>query len=199
MCSSDLTRFKLKARTSFITSLNLANYSEFGLIVGGLAVANGWLGRDWLLAIAVALSLSFVLAAPFNKMADIIFDKIRDPLKKLETDERHQDEESYALGDWQIGIVGMGRVGTGAYDYFTEKFGPVVIGIDFSIDTINRHLKEGRGVTLADVTDPDFWRKLPEARNHIKLIVLTMPNLDAQLYVVNKIKERGFKIGRAHV
>jgi predicted Kef-type K+ transport protein len=39
-----LTRMKVTARTSFFTSLRLANYSEFGLIagiVGGVAVANG--------------------------------------------------------------------------------------------------------------------------------------------------------------
>ncbi len=186
------TRFKLKARTSFITSLNLANYSEFGLIVGGLAVANGWLGRDWLLAIAVAMSISFVLASPCNKMADIFFDKIRNPLKKFETKDRHQDEKSYNSGIWQVGIVGMGRVGTGAYDYFTEKFGPVVIGIDFSIDTIDRHRKEGRDVSLADVTDPDFWRKLPKVGGKIKLMVLTIPNLESQIYVVSKLKDRGY-------
>jgi len=186
------TRFRLKARTSFITSMNLANYSEFGLIVGGLAVANGWLDRDWLLAIAVALSISFVLASPFNKMADIIFDRMRHSLKKFETVDRHPDEEAYEPGTWQIGVIGMGRVGVGAYEYFTEKFGPVVIGIDFSADTVDRHLEEGRQVAMADVTDPDFWRKLPEVGGNVKLMVLTMPNLESQLYVVSKMKERGY-------
>jgi len=187
------TRFKLKARTSFITSLNLANYSEFGLIVGGLAVANGWLERDWLLAIAVALSISFVLASPLNKMADILFDKMRDVLKKFETKDRHSDEEPYEPGTWQIGVIGMGRVGVGAYDYFTEKFGPVVVGIDFNAKAVDKNLEEGRQTALADVTDPDFWRKLPETKAGMKLLVLTMPNLKSQLYVVEKLKERGYE------
>ena len=186
------TRFKLKARTSFITSLNLANYSEFGLIVGGLAVANGWLERDWLLAIAVALSLSFVFASPFNRTADALFDKARHFLKKFQTEEYHPDEEPYEAGTWQIGIIGMGRVGAGAYDYFVDKFGPVVIGIDFSADTVDKHLETGRHVALADVTDPDFWRKLPETSGMVSLIVLTMPNLESQLYAIKKMKERGF-------
>ncbi|MGL1860932.1 MAG: cation:proton antiporter [Pseudodesulfovibrio sp.] len=187
------TRFDLKARTSFITTLNLSNYSEFGLIVGGLAVANGWLGRDWLLAIAVALSISFVLASPLNRLADTIFDRFRKPLRKLETENHHPDEEPYEAGTWQIAIVGMGRVGTGAYEYFVEKFGNVVIGVDFDAEAVDRHLEEGRQVALADVTNPDFWRKLPETGNMVKLIVLTMPNLDSQLFAAKMMKTRGFK------
>ena len=67
-----LTRFRLRARTSSLTSLSLANYSEFGLIVGTIAVANGWLTSDWLVVIAIALSMSFVMAAPINSAAQSI-------------------------------------------------------------------------------------------------------------------------------
>lgn len=186
------TRFRLRARTSLITSFNLANYSEFGLIVGVLAVNNGWLGRDWVLAIAIALSLSFVLASPFNRTADAIFNRWRRFLKIFQTTERHPDEEPYEAGTWQIIVIGMGRVGVGAYDYFTNKFGPVVLGIDFSADTVDRHLEAGRQVALADVTDPDFWLKLPESSSLVKLIILTMPNLDSQLYAIEKTRQWGY-------
>jgi len=36
-----LTRFRLRARTATVTSLTLANYSEFGLIVGAVGVNEG--------------------------------------------------------------------------------------------------------------------------------------------------------------
>lgn len=38
-----LTGFKLRARTALMASLNLTNYSEFGLIVAAIGVANGWI------------------------------------------------------------------------------------------------------------------------------------------------------------
>tara|TARA_Y100001954_G_scaffold236518_1_gene297418 strand:+ start:2124 stop:3758 length:1635 start_codon:yes stop_codon:yes gene_type:complete len=185
------TRFRLKARTSFITSLNLANYSEFGLIVGGMAVANGWLPQEWLLTIAVALSMSFVLASPFNRKGDNLFDKVRPWLRRFQTQERHPDEEPFEAGTWQIIVIGMGRIGTGTYDYFTEKFGPVVLGLDFSADTVDRQLEKGRQAALADVSDPDFWRKLPYQDTRVKLIVLAIPKLETQLYAAKKIKEYG--------
>ncbi len=185
------TRFKLKARTSFITSLNLANYSEFGLIVGGLAVANGWLSSDWQLATAVALSISFVLASPFNRTADALFDAVRSRLKRFETVERHHEEKPYEPGDWKIAIIGMGRIGTGTYEYFTEKFGPVVAGVDFDADAVDEHLAAGRQVVLGDVTNPDFYRKLPDSKS-IQLLILTMPLLESQLYAARKAMEYGF-------
>ncbi|NDV19685.1 4'-phosphopantetheinyl transferase [Pseudodesulfovibrio sp. JC047] len=186
------TRFRLKARTSLITSFNLANYSEFGLIVCGVAVANGWLSRDWLLALAVAMSLSFVIASPFNAMADRLFNTFRRMLKRFETVERHPDEEQYDAGTWQIVVVGMGRVGTGAYAYFTDKFGPVVLGIDFNADTVDALQERGKQVLLADVTDPDFWHKLPTIGAKVSLVILTVPNLTSQLFVVERLKHRGY-------
>ena len=186
------TRFKLKARTSFISSLNLANYSEFGLIVGGLAVANGWLSSDWLLATAVALSISFVLASPCNRAADVLFDAVRSRLKGFETVERHPEEMPYEHGDRKIAIIGMGRIGSGTYDYFTEHLGPVVMGVDFDADTVDEHLAAGRHVVLADVTDPDFWRKLPVSDHSVKLVILAMPVMESQLYAAKKAREYGF-------
>ena len=59
-----LTRFKLRARTSLLASLSLSNYSEFGLIVCTIGVANDWVSGEWLVIIAIALSITFVMAAP---------------------------------------------------------------------------------------------------------------------------------------
>lgn len=185
------TRFRLKARTSLITAFNLANYSEFGLIVGGLGVASGWLSADWLLAIAVALSVSFVAASPFNRHGDTLFDRYRDFLRRFQTAERHPDEEPFEAGTWQIVVVGMGRIGTGVYDYFTQKYGPVVLGLDFKASTVDRHLVNGRQVGLADVTDPDFWRKLPEKDRTAKLVVLTMNAIESQLFAAKKAQKYG--------
>jgi predicted Kef-type K+ transport protein len=187
------TRFKLKARTSLITSFNLANYSEFGLIVGGLAVASGWLTGDWLLTIAVALSISFVIAAPLNRKADCLFDRIQSPLLKWQTKEHHPDEEAIEAGRWEIIVIGMGRIGVGTYDYFTQKYGPVVLGLDFCADTVDAHLEAGRQVALADVTDPDFWRKLPETDHRAKLVVLTMNNIKSQIYATQRARELGYE------
>ncbi|WP_243545038.1 cation:proton antiporter family protein [Pseudodesulfovibrio tunisiensis] len=186
------TRFRLKARTAFITSANLANYSEFGLIVCSLSASAGWIDREWLVIMAIALSLSFITAAPLNRNADRLFSGWRDTLKRLETRQRHPEEEAYERGPWQIGIVGMGRVGTGAYDTFRERFGDIILGIDFSATKVDAHLEQGRSVIEADVADPDFWRRLPMPDGTLKLLVLTLPSLEAQLFIARQAREFGY-------
>ncbi len=58
------SRFRLNARNSFLTTANLANFSEFGLIVCAMAAAGGKVDSRWLVVVAMALSASFILAAP---------------------------------------------------------------------------------------------------------------------------------------
>ena len=63
------TRLRLRARTSFLTSLALANYSEFGLIVAFISVEAGWLSEEWLVILALAVSLSFVVTSITHRRA----------------------------------------------------------------------------------------------------------------------------------
>jgi glutathione-regulated potassium-efflux system ancillary protein KefC len=79
------TRFPLRARGSLFASLVLANYSEFGLIVGSIAVANGWLSSDWLMIIALALTMTFIAAAPLNARSRDVYGKFRARLVPFET------------------------------------------------------------------------------------------------------------------
>ena len=187
------TRFTLKARTSFITTLNLTSYSEFGLIVGALAVSSEKLDPQWLVVIAIALSVSLIIASPLNKYGDEIFARMRHPLKRLETRRRHPEELPIDAVPWQIIILGMGRVGTGAYDWFQEKFGHVVSGMDFNPENVSSHLEAGRCVIEGDATDPDFWRRLPAPQGVVKLVVLSLSNLEAMLYAAEKLKEIGYR------
>ena len=71
----------MRARTAFLVSLSLANYSEFGLIVGTIGVALGWLDSGWLVVLAIALALSFMLAAPANSMAHGLYARWAKPVE----------------------------------------------------------------------------------------------------------------------
>ncbi len=187
------TRFRLKARTAFITTMNLANYSEFGLIVCALAASSGQMDSQWLVVLAIALSVSLIIASPCNRHADALFEYMQHYLRKFETSRRHPDEAPYKQESWGIIIIGMGRVGVGAYEFFREKFGDVVLGVDFDGETVARQSEYGRTVRQADVTDPDFWQRLPAPDKSVKLVIMAIPNLEAKLLVIRKLKERNYR------
>ncbi|BHH85329.1 cation:proton antiporter domain-containing protein [Desulforhopalus sp. 52FAK] len=184
------TRFKLRARTAFVTTVNLANYSEFGLIVCSMSVASGQIDQEWLVVLAIALALSFLLVSPLAKNVDVIYEKLSRVLHWFETKEEHPDETPFKQESWDIIIVGMGRVGIGAYDHFQERLGGKILGIDFDTETVIQQTEQGRTVRQGDITDPDFWRRIPQADTQLKLVVLAIPNIDSKLYVVNMLKKR---------
>jgi predicted Kef-type K+ transport protein len=185
-----MTRFKLRARTSLLGSLSLANYSEFGLIVAAIGVTNGWIGNEWLIIIAIALSATFVLASPLNSAGHSIYARLAERLKPFETEKRRPDDQPIDPGDAELAVFGMGRVGTGAYDFMHERFGDVVIGVDYDPPTVTEHKEAGRKVVLGDPTDLDFWaRTSGKSREQIKLVLLTMPHHAANLAAAKQIAE----------
>jgi hypothetical protein len=182
-----LTRFKLRARSSLLASLSLASYSEFGLIVGTIAVSNGWFRSEWLVIIAIALAISFVLAAPVNIGAHGLYARFHRPLRWFESDSHHPEEVPISLGAAEIVIFGMGRIGTGAYDHLREHLGDVVIGIDINGATVQQHKAAGRNVIVGDATDSDFWERTSADLRRTRLIMLAMPEHGANMYAAKRI------------
>ena len=90
-----LTRLGMAARPATFATLGLSNYSEFALIVGGVAAKAGWISPDWLLVFALALSVTYVLAAPASMRAENLFERLSPVLHRFE---REQAEGAYCIG-----------------------------------------------------------------------------------------------------
>ncbi len=154
--------------------MSLTTYSEFALIVADLAVNKGLLADTWLVVAAFAVSLSFVVAAPLIAFAQEIYAVLGPWLERLERAKRHPDDEPISLGSAQILVVGMGRVGSGAYDYLREQ-DENIVGIDSDPGKIESNIKQGRRVAYADAEDPGFWVRLNLDR--LRAIMLALPEL----------------------
>lgn len=70
----------------------------------------------------------------------------------------------------------------------------VLLGLDFDMETVVRLQADGRNIVRADVTDLDFWRRMPAIQGTtVKLVVLAMGNLEAMLLTTRILKEKGFQ------
>ncbi len=188
-----LTRFKLRARTSLLASLSLSNYSEFGLIVGSIGAANGWISSQWLVVIALALSLTFIMAAPLNAASHSIYARVSGRLKFFETSTRRPEDESIEPGDAEIAILGMGGVGTSAYDELRRRYGDIVIGVDFNTEKVEEHQKKGRRVFFGDASDSDFWERVEPSKSRVCLVMLALPDPRTSIFSIQQMKERGYR------
>lgn len=183
-----LTWLKLRARTALLATLSLSNYSEFGLIVVAIGVTNGWLDNQWLLVIAIATSLSFIIAAPLNKADNYLYRKYNDYWRSLQRSQRLPDDLSFDTKGATVAVFGMGRVGAGAYDELSIEQDLQVVGIDFDTQLVQKHLSEGRNVLVGNPGDPDFWEKIKH-NPEFELILLALPNLQANLTALKQLRQ----------
>lgn len=132
-------------RTSFISSLNLAQISEFSLVVAALGVEHGHIGQDMMALIIYAMAITSVLASYFikgNHQAYLVFDRILDRLGfSLKTKETSAEgvHESYP-----VVLLGYHR-GARAFIERLEEVAPhllkKILVIDFNLEVL-KELKD---------------------------------------------------------
>ncbi len=184
-----LTRFGLRARSAALAGLALGSYSEFGLIVADGAVDAGLLAPSWLATLAIAISLSFAVSAYANRAAHGLYGRFESWLARYETREKHPDDAPVALGSAEVLIVGMGRVGTGAYDQL-RSHGEKVVGMDTDPAKIQRHIAAGRRVFYGDAEDGGYWHRVNV--DGVRAVLLAMPDLEAKLIAARHLRSRGY-------
>ncbi len=182
--------FRLRARTSLLAGLSLFNYSEFGLIVAAIAVTQGILPHEWLTTIALAISLSFFIATPFNSNVHTIYSHYRDWLHRFERGRRLPVEVPADLGDATIVVLGMGRVGKGAYEYLQAVYPGKIVGVEENLGRLTQHRVDGYNCVHGDASDYDFW---DSAKLNSRLLVLvSLTNHSENLTVVHLARQFNF-------
>ncbi len=185
-----LLAFGLSARTGFLAGIALATYSEFGLIVMAAGVERGLVPEEWLVATAIAVAVSFALAAPLSRQSHDVYTALERFLRRFERDRRHPDDEPISLGRAEVVVAGMGRVGTGAYNHARES-GRKVVGLDSDLGKVEKHLSEGRRVVYADAEDPLLWHRLN--LDQVRVIMLALPDAEAKVLACEQLRRRGFQ------
>ncbi len=154
-----------------------------------LAAAANWLDPDWSAALSIAVAVSFVVAAPISGATHNIYRKYRD---KLLTFQSATLVDSFEPTDnVKIVILGMGRVGTGAYEALAPRWGRQVLGVEAIESRVKHHVAEQRRVVLADASNPDFWFRLKFGE--IQMIMLALTNHSENMLVADLLSTMGFK------
>lgn len=185
-----LTRFNLRARTSFLTATSLASYSEFALITGAVATASGLLPEPVMLTLVTTIALSFLVGAPINKQANNIYNRLDDFLVRFETTRVRSDAEPSSIGIANFIVVGMGRAGTAAYHYLSST-GKKVIGFDTDPGVLELQRAEKRRVLFGDANSKNLWENLDVSM--LQGVAITIREPQGQLNIVEGLRKRGFQ------
>ncbi len=183
-----LTRFRLRPRTAFQTSLVLSTYSEFGLIVISAAVAADLIGAQWIAVLGLVVSVSFIGGSPMIGRRHAIYGRLHPRLGTWEKKPIIDEDGVIDCGDAEILIFGMGRVGTGAYDALVTQQDRAVSGVDRSEETVDAQRTAGRRVIRGDALDRDFWDRV-QVHPDVSLVVAAMNSHNANLELAGRVQE----------
>lgn len=184
-----LLAFKLRSRSAFLVSLSLSSYSEFALICVPVGIAAGWVTSEWAVILALAITLSFMVAAPINRVVHSVYARLESRLLPFQTTERHPDEQPLLLGRSNFLVLGMGRSGTAAYD-FLSRHGKRAAGLESDPTKVARHREAGRRVMFADGEDPGLWHHLE--LDDVEAVMMTMPDAQTTSLSAMQLRKHGF-------
>ena len=187
-----MTAGRLRARTALLASLNLANFSEFGLIVTALGVRNDMLDSQWLIVLAMALSLSFAASALIGTQSSHLYLRYRDLWRRLQRTEPIPEDGIIHIGDAETLIVGLGGVGAGAYDAISRERPGSAVGVDIDPLVVVAQTEAGRNVILGDPSDADFWDRIHES-HVVQTVLIALPRASSTLDVVEQVRASGFE------
>jgi len=185
-----LTRFNVRARSAFLATLGLATFSEFGLIVAREGLQAGLISGDWMVVVAIATAVSLALASMLNIRAHELFERYEGFLLRFETASCIEATAPVDPGDAAVLIVGMGRVGRGAYRSMRDNYGMNAVGVDVDEAKVEMLRTEFVNVIQGDAEDMEFWRQV--SRPQLQLVMLALPTHEDMLKAAKLLRQIGF-------
>jgi len=186
-----LSLLKIRCRTAYLSALALSNFSEFGLIVAAISVANGWLSNEWLVILALAVAISFVITNILYRFAHSYFTQHKDVFHRFERKEMLAEDTFSQPSQSPIVIIGMGRVGMGAYRAINEHDNKLVWGLDAESEKVAWLSKQGVHAYYGDAEDAFFWERIDMSK--LELVLLALPNVIDSMSITKQLRSANFE------
>mgnify|MGYP000081773678 CR=1 FL=1 len=180
-----------RARTSFLSSLLLANYSEFGLIVANISVDQDWLSQEWLVIIALSTSISFVFSTLCYKFAHKIYAAKKTQISRFQKKTVLDNHQFLPVKGKKILVVGMGRVGFGAYHELEHTQKSKVCGIELDPQKAKSLQAQNIAIVCGDADDIEFWEQIP--LEDIQLIMLALPSVNEMKNIIYQLQHASYQ------
>ncbi|GAA1223956.1 cation:proton antiporter [Prauserella halophila] len=186
-----LRLMRLRYRTATLASLALGNYSEFALIVATVVAATGAVSEDWVVVLALAVALSFLVSAVLNRVAPGLEAWVSRRLPAQDSASLSPEDRPIDLGDADALVLGMGRVGQATVEQLHAVHGRRAVGVEHDSHRAAQLRERGFDVVEADATDVDFWARVKRS-GRVELVVLAMPFHGENLLVLDLLRKKGF-------
>lgn len=173
-------------RTSFLTSISLAQMSEFSLIIGGIGLTLGALDKSIFSTVILATIITMSITPYFIDFKNGIYKFFRYPVSWLKFLPDRGNLEYLEKGNKEILLVGSHRMGGAMMEELLGKKDKLLI-VDYNPEVIGALKKKKISCIYGDVSSPELLEKIDFSK--LKLVISTVPNYEDTLHLLKKIKE----------
>jgi Kef-type K+ transport system membrane component KefB len=177
-----IDREKFTPETSFIGSLNMTQVSEFSLVVGGIAVTQGYIKGDILGYLSMMALVTMSLSTYLINYNHEIYRKIEHLLERFE-DEDKQDVEIESLEDHAV-VIGYDETVRPVVEVINDRFDQLVV-IDNDSSQTEELSRKGFEYIYGDFRHGEIRKasKLDKA----KLVLCIVPDMNVNKRMLSDI------------
>ena len=174
--------FKYKPRTAFLTSISLAQISEFSIVLVALGLSLGHLNQEIVSIIAVIATVTIGLSSYMIMYDDWLYRKFK-VFFKVKSEEKLQ---YLPKKRFDVVLAGYNRIGYSIYNKLKSMRKRVLI-VDYDPEIVKELIEEEKPCIYGDVGDLEVIDKMN--LKHVKMLISTVPDIYDNLLLVKKLKE----------
>lgn len=179
-----------RKRTSFLAGLNVAQISEFSLILAALGLSLGQIDEETLGLITLVGLFTISISTYLIMYSHQIYEKVSPMLTIFEKKipYREIDKLEPRGRHFDVIVFGLGMYGNNIAKSL-EKEGFRVFGVDFDPRAVARWKKKGRSVQYGDADDPELPGILPLDN---QCIISTLPDKAVNKALIKYMRAAGY-------
>ena len=175
-----------RSRTSFLTSISLAQLSEFSLIIGSIGVMMGVLDVSIFSTVILATIITMSVTPYFINYKTGLYKFFKYPVAVLKFLPMKEDLEYERKGDKEILLIGSHRMGGALMEELLEKKSKLLV-VDYNPEVISALMKKKISCIYGDVMSPELLGKIDV--KGLDLVISTIPSYEETLHLLKKIKK----------
>ncbi len=182
--------FGYKKRTGFLSGLNVAQISEFSLILIALGFGMGYLSSQVVSMVTMVGLITIAVSSYMIFYNEKLYNKLSDYLNIFERKKLRETLSCVKKKNYDVILIGYHRMGYTIMRDFKQK-GRVLV-VDFNPTIIEDVKDKGFCCEYGDISDPEIMYRI--LRFDPKLIISTVPNYEDNMFILKKVREHGDKV-----
>ena len=179
---------RFKKRTSFLSSVTVAQISEFSLIVMAAGLALNHVSQSHVALTVIVAAITMTISTYIILGADKIYLRLKNKLSIFEreifTEPQVLAKDTYSD---HIILIGCGRTGKRLLSLFSRKKVPYII-VDYNPDLYTQMIAEKKPIVFGDISDPEILEAVSVER--ARMIISTSADFTDNLALLDYLKKQ---------